>query len=204
MGVVAFKKLAKDQSCGSPPSFGLTHKTWTFGYGHKKAVAELAVALVGFLAVEPAASWCGRPPSTAPTWERHTTHFGHDHSKGISHRRTSPSSSRSTPAQAVKSPSHANLSGRFVAARAHVALRMQKHRARVVRGAGATRLHRHFSALARWFFVKTARASLLSLMSPSPFAQHKNTGRTYFYRARSAADSPASAYKVVLFAINIE
>merc|ERR1711871_1507892 len=39
---VAYKKLAKDQSWLSEVMPGLTHKTWTFGYGHKKAVAEAA------------------------------------------------------------------------------------------------------------------------------------------------------------------
>ena len=37
---VAFKKLAKDQSWLA--DLGMGHKTWTFGYGHDKAVANEA------------------------------------------------------------------------------------------------------------------------------------------------------------------
>ena len=82
---VAYKKLAKDQSWLTDVMPTLTHKTWTFGYGHRKNVAEEAGCTgVGTWEWNHACivvwktSQDGTHMQTA-----HTTHFGHDHSKNI-------------------------------------------------------------------------------------------------------------------------
>ena len=62
---------------------------------------------------------------------------------------------------------------------------------------GATRLHRHFSALACWFFV--TMTPLLSLMKPQSVCA---TQEHHISTACSSAD--CAQYKVVLSAMNIE
>ena len=78
---VAYKKMAKDQSWLA--DIGLGHKTWTFGYGHKKDVAEQAgCSGVGTRSWDHVCvivwktSMDGAHMQTA-----HTTHFGLDFSK---------------------------------------------------------------------------------------------------------------------------
>jgi len=77
----AYKKMAKDQSWLS--DLGLGHKTWTFGYGHMKDVAEQAGC--SGVGTRPWDHVCiivwktsadGTHMQTA-----HTTHFGLDFSK---------------------------------------------------------------------------------------------------------------------------
>ena len=91
---------------------GITHKTWTFGYGHKRDIAEEAGCQgVGTWEWNHACiivwktSMDGTHMQTA-----HTTHFGHDHSKAIP-----PTAAdiakfiKKHAGEAVKSPSHADL-----------------------------------------------------------------------------------------------
>jgi hypothetical protein len=80
-----FKSLAKDQSWLDECCPGMSHKTWTFGYGHDKKIAqESGCDDIGTWLWEHSCvivwktSMDGTSLQTA-----HTVHFGHDHSKGI-------------------------------------------------------------------------------------------------------------------------
>jgi hypothetical protein len=78
---VAFKELAKDQSWMS--DLGMGHKTWTFGYGHDKTVAnEAGCEDVGTYTWDHACIvvWKTSPDgSHLRAW--HTSHFDKDFSK---------------------------------------------------------------------------------------------------------------------------
>ena len=78
-----YKKLATDQNWLA--SLGLGHKTWTFGYGHDKSVAEaVGCEGVGTYAWEHVCVivWKTSKDGTHMSTS-HTTHFGQDHSKRV-------------------------------------------------------------------------------------------------------------------------
>ena len=82
---VEFKKMAKDQSWLDECCAGMSHKTWTFGFGHDKKIAqETGCDDIGTWLWEHACVvvWKTSADGTHLSTS-HTVHFGHDHSKGI-------------------------------------------------------------------------------------------------------------------------
>jgi hypothetical protein len=82
---VEFKKMAKDQSWLDSCCPGLGHKTWTFAYGHDKKIAqETGCDDIGTWLWEHACIVVWKTSADGSHLQtRHTVHFGHDHSKGI-------------------------------------------------------------------------------------------------------------------------
>ena len=83
--VAEFKSLAKDQSWLDECCPGMSHKTWTFGYGHDKKIAqESGCDDIGTWLWEHACVIVWKTSMDGTSLQTsHTVHFGHDHSKGI-------------------------------------------------------------------------------------------------------------------------
>ena len=109
---VAYKKLAKDQSWLAGANAGIGHKTWTFGYGHKRAIAEEAGCMgVGTWEWNHACVIVWKTSADGTHMQTaHTTHFGHDHSKGIAPTAADISKFiKKEAAKPVKSPASVDL-----------------------------------------------------------------------------------------------
>ena len=78
-----FKSLAQSQGKWIPSN--LRHKTWTFGYGHDKEIAQqVGCDDIGTWEWNHACVVVWRTSEDGTKMQtQHTTHFGHDHSKDI-------------------------------------------------------------------------------------------------------------------------
>ena len=78
-----FKALAKDQSWAH--DLGMSHKTWSFGYGHDKSIAqEAGCDDIGTWLWDHCCVVVWKTSEDGSSIQTHaTTHFGNDHSKGI-------------------------------------------------------------------------------------------------------------------------
>ena len=80
-----FKALAEDQSWLDECCPGMSRKTWTFGYGHDKNIAqEVGCDDIGTWLWHHACiiAW-KTSPDGGHLDTHHTVHFGHDHTKGV-------------------------------------------------------------------------------------------------------------------------